>query len=254
MKKVFIATSMLLVSTITLASAQETDPEWTISSIETKEITNSKSSLSNHLYSGLVDGGVDGGTTGGTTTAPAPRTIGERAEEAGQVIGVLKDIVALGESVYELIKKGKPTNTTEYAPISIVPKDLSTNAPVDPFELENFSMPIEKKYTTVIKNGLGKRVVTIEYMVIFSYGGSYNGAGKYITAAQIVPTSIDTAFMWDVNATMKLGGIMNHGTKDSPIAGAILGIKYQMSSWGNAFERNDMIHITGNGQIKATNR
>src|SRR5690606_32382098 len=101
-----------------------------------------------------------------------------------------------------------------------------------------------------VKNGAGKEVVSFEYKVVYSYGGSFNGRGKYLTGVMIVPSSIKTSWGWDFSATMKLQNIMNHGTKDEPVAGAMLVIQYKINSWSAAFERNDTIHVTGQGQLK----
>jgi hypothetical protein len=172
-------------------------------------------------------------------------------DRTGKVISVAKDMVALGEAIYQLVKKGKPTNTTTFAAISVVPKDPSTKEYVDPFDLENFSIPVEREFSAIIKNGLGREVVRFDYTVVYSYGGTYNQTGKYLTNVMIVPKYVKTSFGWDFNATMSLSGIMNHGSKIDPVAGAMVTMKYQMNSWTASFERNDTIHITGNGQLKS---
>jgi hypothetical protein len=243
-----VALSLLLSTTIISAHSQS-ELEREISTIEVFEVTEHQVALKDNQL-----GRVEGGSTG-TLPLPTPKlpSLEERLEKTGKVIATAKDIVALGEAIYELVKKGKPSNTTEYAPISVIPKDLS-GEPADIFDMENFSFPTEKKYVTVVKNGAGKEVVRFEYMVIFSYGGSYNGSGKYITGANIIPVSVKTNYGWDFSATMKLSGIMNHGSRSNPVAGAMLTVKYQMNAWSNSFERNDTIHITGDGRIKTYNR
>jgi hypothetical protein len=236
MKQILIA-SLLIVSSF--ASANQNLGSGKITSIETFEITNN----------GYKSVGSDvNGAGGGETIEPKPRV--DRVQRAGQIIAVAKDFVALGEQIYELVKKGKPTNTTEYAPVSVVPKDPTTKEIIDPFELEGFSMPVQKRYVTVMKSGLIE-AVRFEYMVMYSFGGSYNGVGKYITGAQIIPGAVKTTFGWDFNASMKVSGIMNHGTKAQPVAGLMLIVKYQMNSWSTAEERNDTFHITGRGELKS---
>lgn len=198
-----------------------------------------------------VNYGTTGGTTGGSTGSNT--TVEDRIYHASGIIQVARDIVALGEAVYELVKKGRPTNVTEYAPISVVPRDPTTKEYIDPFELEGFSFPVEKNFVTNIKDGTGSSAVTFSYKVLYSYGGSYNGKGRYLTNVIVVPGSVRTSFGWDFNATMKLSGIMNHGTKADPVAGIMITLKYQMNTWSSAFERNDTIHITGNGELKNYN-
>jgi hypothetical protein len=204
---------------------------------------------------GKNSGGVPGGNGSGEgdsqpepTPEPTPRE--DRLEKTGRVIQTARDIVALGEAIYELVKKGKPSNVTEYAPISVVPRDPMTKEIVDVFELEGFSMPVEKSFLAKVKNVTGQVVVDFNYKVIYSYGGSYNGAGKFITNVLVVPGSVKTSYGWEFNSTMKLSGIMNHGTKADPVAGVMVTIKYQMNSWSAAHERNDTIYINGRGEFK----
>lgn len=201
-------------------------------------------------------------TTPPPTTTPAPTTpaptMNERVEATGKVIGVAKDVVALGEAIYALVEKGRPKVTTEYAPISILPRDPSNSAAdpaqryaVDPFDMEGFSFPVEKMITAKVKSPTGKESVVFQYKVIYSYGGSYNGAGKYLTGINIIPASIKVAHGWTFNSSMKLSGMMNHGTRANPIVGAMITIKYSMGSTTQAFERNDTIYISGDGSMKA---
>lgn len=190
---------------------------------------------------------VAGAGSGAGVSTPKP---GVSLAQVGQVIAVAKDIVALGESIYTLVQKGKPSNTTDFTPISVVPRDPITKEIADPFEMESCSMPVQKKFVTSIKSAAGGEGVRFEYMVIYTYGCSYNGTGKYIQNAIVQPVSVKTSYGWDFNATMKLNGIMNHGTKAQPVVGALLSIKYSMNSWHTAFERNDTIHITANGELK----
>lgn len=193
------------------------------------------------------NGGYNGGYTGGYTGNGS----GDAIDNTGRVIQTARDFVALGEAIYELVQKGKPKNQTEYAPISVVPKDPMTKEVVDIFDLEGFSMPVEKNYIANISNKAGGQAVNFSYKVLYSYGGSYNGTGKYLTNVLILPGAVKTSYGWDFNATMKLSGMMNHGTRAEPVAGIMVTIKYQMNSWSAAYERNDTIHITGNGELKS---
>ena len=180
---------------------------------------------------------------------PTP-SVSDGFENAGKVIATARDMVALGEAIYQIVSKGKPTNVTEYAPISVVPRDPISKEYLDPFELEGFSIPVERSYVTRIKDLSGDDLVVFNYRVIYSYGGYYDGRGKYLTNVILVPSSVTTSFGWDFNARMQLSGIMNHGSKENPVAGLMITVKYQMNNWRKAYERNDTIHITGKGELK----
>jgi hypothetical protein len=117
--------------------------------------------------------------------------------------------------------------------------------------MEGFSFPVEKMISAKIKSPTGGAAVEFNYKVIYSYGGSYNGVGKYLTGINIIPASVKVGHGWTLNSSMKLTGIMNHGTRANPIVGAMITVKYNMSSTTRAFERNDTIYISGDGSMKA---
>lgn len=169
-------------------------------------------------------------------------------EKVGKVISVARDLVALGEDIYRLVIKGKPTNQTSYAPISVIPRiDGKT---VDILDTETWRAPVKRTYQVIYENLYGIDVVTYRYSVIYSYGGSYNGKGAYLTAVQIIPESVRTLFGFDFTATMKLGGIQNQGTKVDPNAGATLLMEYTVSSIMNAQNVVDSFFVTGKGAFK----
>lgn len=187
-----------------------------------------------------------------------PPTFTEGVAAVGSVIGIAKDVVALGEAIYTLVEKGRPKITTEYAPISILPRDPTNTETdpakkyaVDPFDMEGFSFPVEKIITSKIKSPFGSEVVTFQYKILYSYGGSYNGRGKYLTGINIIPLKVTAGWGWVLNSSMKFSGMMNHGTRENPIVGAIITVKYNMTNLTRGVERNDTIYITGDGKMKA---
>ncbi|MFA5584319.1 MAG: hypothetical protein WDA09_08900 [Bacteriovoracaceae bacterium] len=179
-----------------------------------------------------------------------PSTIqqGNPIDQVGRVIGVARDLVALGEDLYRLVIKGKPSNTTKYAPISVIPK--VGNRPVDLLETENWSMPVKRTYEVAWKNLYGVEVVYFRYSVFFSYNGSYNGKGRYLTSVQVLPEQVKTLFGYDFTATMKLGGIQNNGTRLNPVAAATVLIEYTISTVVKAENNVDTFFVTGNGRLK----
>ncbi len=177
-----------------------------------------------------------------------PGDSNDPSNRAGKVIANGRELVALGEDIYKLVIKGKPTNTTSYTPISVVPK--VAGAPVDPMDMENFRMPIKKTFRAIFKNLYRQVVVEYQYSVIFASGGSYDGRGAYITAAQIVPERVNTMFGYDFTATMKLGGIQNSGSKLSPVAGATLLMEYSVNTILKASTSVDTFYITGTGAFR----
>jgi hypothetical protein len=167
----------------------------------------------------------------------------------GKIISTAKDLVALGEDVYKLVIKGRPANTTDYAPISVIPKDKGVA--VDILDVEGFSTPVKRTYEIKYTNFYGMDTVVFRYSVIFSYNGSYNGRGAYITGAQIIPETARTMYGYDFRAIMKLGGIQNGNTRENPVAGATLLLEYEVKTVLKADLSVDSFFINGRGTFKA---
>lgn len=170
------------------------------------------------------------------------------AEKAGKVISVARDLVALGEDVYKLVTKGKPSNVTSYAPVSVIPR--VNGEAVDILDTETWSAPVKRTYEVIYTNLYGMDVVKFRYSIIYSYNGSYNGKGAYLTSVQIIPEQVRTLFGFDFTATMKLGGIQNQGTRANPIAAATLLMEYTVSSVTVAHHQVASFFVTGRGNFK----
>lgn len=236
-----LALSLFLVSTASVASIETlSDVErkhLTITEMTVREIPSTPYIINSDYYNEL--------------NAPSSTPAIEQAnpiDQAGKVIKVARDLVALGEDIYRLVVKGKPSNTTVYAPISVIPK--VNNEAVDLLETENWSMPVKRSYAASWKNAYGVEVVYFRYSVLFSYNGSYDGRGKYLTSVQVIPEQVTTLWGYDFTATMKLGGIQNNGTRLNPIAGATVLIEYTVSTILKAENKVDTFFVAGNGSYK----
>ena len=175
------------------------------------------------------------------------KDVGSVLTGVGGVIQMGRDLVALGEELYVLVAKGRPNVTTQYAPISVLPRE--GDQAVNVMDMDDWKKPISRKLSLSYKY-LGMTVAKMDYAINFAYGGSYNGKGAYITGAQIVP-SASSSFGVDFDATMSLIGITNHGTRDNPIAGANLQLKYSIQTLTHAVQRSLNFLITGQGEITA---
>ncbi len=166
----------------------------------------------------------------------------------GTVIALGRDLVALGEALYELVLKGKPSVKTEYAPISVLPR--VSGQPVDIFDTEGWSSPEKRTYEVKYENLYGVTIVDFKFSVLFSHGGTYNGTGAYLTSVQVVPEYVKVLWGWALDASMRLGGIQNQGTRENPVAGATIILQYTTSSLFENLQRTTSFFITGKGEIK----
>jgi hypothetical protein len=221
------------------ASGAKVDPkQYTIGKVKVREIS-SKVILTDKLSPNERQKVAQDLPIGGTVDA---------VERIAKIISTSRDLVALGEDIYKLVQKGKPSNVTSYTPISVIPR--VNGVAVDLLDTESWKEPVKKTYEAVYENLYGADVVSFRYSVVYSYGGSYDGKGAYLTSVQIIPEYVKTLYGFDFTATMKLGGIQNQGTKAYPVAAATIHMEYTISSVLSAEHKVDSFFVTGSGGFK----
>lgn len=176
------------------------------------------------------------------------KNFGDRIDNLGRIIGNIADLVALGEEIYTLVDKGRPTNSTVYIPISVIPK--VSGQPVDLLDTENWPRPTKKTYEITYKNPFGAEVVKFRYSLFYTVGGTYDGKGAYITALQIIPESVRTLYGWEFFATMRIGSIQNVGTRANPVAGITIMLEYHVTTMVEARQGVKTFFLTGKGVLK----
>lgn len=174
--------------------------------------------------------------------------IAKSTKNVGEYLMIAEKVIALGEKIYEIIERGRPVVQTQYEPISVLPKDTARTA-VDVMDMELWKGPKAVKYAATYKNVYGMEVVKIEFVVMFSYGGSYEGKGRYITSAQIIPSKVYAAWGFNVDARMKLNSITNKGTASNPVAAAVLNFSYTVKTVFQHDENHMSFYIDGNGGL-----
>ncbi len=170
--------------------------------------------------------------------------------EVGDVISVLREIIAFGKEIYKIVEAGKPVINTNYAPISVLPLETEFGKDITPMKLSQWKAPKFVKFKVTYKNGYGAEVVSFTYNVNMSYGGQFKGKGAFITNAQIVPENVTVAWGYTFNAKMSLVGLTNIGTDEEPIAGATLVLSYSVSTLIKEDRNNMTIFIAGDGTIQ----
>jgi len=163
------------------------------------------------------------------------------------VIMITKQLIALGKEIYEIVEAGKPVVNTNSSPIEVLPRDKDGSA-ILAMDMTNWRAPVVKKYKVQTKNYLGMSPASFEFMLIYSYGGQFEDKGRYITGAQIKTTRVNVKWGYSLDANFKLETIMNQGSSDEPVAGAVLAIDYKISTVLQEMRESKTFFVNGLGQ------
>jgi hypothetical protein len=165
-------------------------------------------------------------------------------------IMMTKKLIVLGKEIYQIVEAGKPVVTTQSQPVEVLPMDKNAKA-IQAIELAGWDRPKAKKYRIETKNYLGMSPVVFDFLVIFTYGGNYEGKGKYITGAQIKPNFVSVKWGYKFDASFKVQTVINEGTYENPIAGAVLMLDSKISTIMQEQQTNKTFYINGLGQINS---
>lgn len=183
-----------------------------------------------------------------TDTLPLPLPKPSTEGPLDSVIMVIDRLIALGEKILPMIEKGRPVVINRpMAAVSVLPRLEGKDIVVH--DMEGWSIPQVKHYRASFKNLMGMEVVSFVYSVIFQYGGSLNGKGKYLTGIRASARNIKVNFGFDLDASSELIQISNVGTGGNLVAGATVEITYTVKNMLKAVSTYKNYFISGDGKI-----
>ncbi len=215
--------STLVLAAPLSANDMDYDKYFTITSVETTDITELDTRVNEAI---------------GFVRADSEDPIGE-----AEVI--LDKIIAIGDKIWKIIERNKPVVNQNYKALSLVPEGATKWE-----QLEQWQMPKTKVYSMNYKNGFGMSVVTFDYRIAFTYGGSVNGKGAYLSQIQIEPALLNVAWGYTFNANGEVVNPTNAGTKANPIAAAELRMNWRVNTVLKHSEESSRFYVRGDGLFK----
>jgi hypothetical protein len=178
-------------------------------------------------------------------TAPA---YSYNVENYGKSLASAGKLIALGEKIWEIIKKGKPVvKDFDFKPLSVLPKTESGDIPV--FEMSNWSAPKAARFKIDYKNLWGISVVSFYYNVSFQYNGMYQGKGAYLTGINVTASNLEVMWGFNFDASVEVISIANTGSIEAPVASVTLKIKQTSKTVLQEVRKARNIHLNGLGEI-----
>ncbi len=170
---------------------------------------------------------------------------GAMNDDLGAIDVALDQIINIGKKVWAVVSAGKPVMNVKFDFATAFPKGVTVAS-----ELHGFSDLQYKSYDYTGTNGFGMEVFKVQYTVVYQYGGSYAGKGKYIASASIVPQNVSVVWGYSLNMNVDNVSVSNLGTAESPVAGMNLMANIKVSTVLKAAEMNELFAVRGdNGML-----
>lgn len=168
----------------------------------------------------------------------------EWAEDISTLDEVLTAIEKIGTRIWKLIEANRPVVSVESKVANALPRNVTCW-----MDLENWKVPKVYKYNVTYKNVFGAEVVNFTFRVIYTYGASYEGRGKYLSNVSVHPAELNVLWGYTFNSKVEVQRIVNIGTKQDPIAGMEMKLNWQISTPIKDSTNSKIFFITANGEV-----
>lgn len=153
-----------------------------------------------------------------------------------------KEIVVIGELVWEIIKQGEPVLNFESERMSVLPKQAQSS-----FDLSHWMPPRGDVYKVVYENMFGFEMISFSYRLVFTPGGQFNGTGLFLSNVAIEPMDVDVTWGYDLNAKFEAMDVVNLNSAEDPVAGLELKLTWSIESLVQKTLHQTSFFIQGDG-------
>jgi hypothetical protein len=176
---------------------------------------------------------------------PEPYRHAPISKDRANSVGDLATIVNIGKSVWEIIKANQPVVQVE--------SDAGTATPLGIEhwgQLEGWQVPRHQFHRLSFRNGFGVRVVELVYRVHYTYGGSIEGAGQYLTHLTVVPSEIKVLSGFKLDLRASVPNVINVGSRENPIGAAEFMVRWSLSSVLINRQGSENFFVRGDGRFQ----
>jgi hypothetical protein len=165
--------------------------------------------------------------------------------QAKQLEVEIDTIINIGKKVWAIIEAGKPVVNVQLNSASAMPAGIKGWQ-----QLAGWKTPRSSTYRVNYTNLYTMNVVDFSYRVMFTYGGSYNGQGRYVTGATIVPAALDVAWGYSFKANVEIPTVVNMGTVQNPVGGIQMNVNWEVGTVIKNSQTRASYFVDGLGQLK----
>lgn len=162
-------------------------------------------------------------------------------------IPVLDEIVNLGLKAWKIIAENKPVVDIKTQFATALPRGAKNWA-----DMAGWRPPTGVIYDLSAKNAYGLRVVHVRYQVLRTYGGSYAGTGRYLTAVTVEPLLVEVGwgYHFAFDAAIPDKSIVNVGTSADPVAGMMVQLGWRVATPIKDSSGESVYFVQGDGGFR----
>ena len=181
-------------------------------------------------------------TSNSSAAGPRVSDTGDIASGLDEANVELDQIINMGTKIWKIIEANKPVVNLNFVAASALPKGVT-----DWQDMQGWQAPMSQIVHMTYTNGFNMNVVDFAYRIIFTYGGSVNGKGKYITQMQVMPANLSVAWGYTFEASADANTITNAGTSANPVAALQALVSWRVKTVIKDMQSTNSYYMRGDG-------
>lgn len=181
----------------------------------------------------------------GPAVSPAEATAPDPG--AADAIPILDSIVNFGQKLWKIVEDNRPVVDVKTQYATALPEGVKGWA-----SMGGWQRPKGTIYELTAKNAYGIQVINLRYQVLRTAGGSYKGAGKYLTAVTAEPLLVEVAwgYHFSMEASVPDTSIVNVGTTENPVAAMMAQLAWRVQTPIKDSQGKGIYFLQGDGLFK----
>ncbi|PIS47634.1 MAG: hypothetical protein COT17_02420 [Elusimicrobia bacterium CG08_land_8_20_14_0_20_51_18] len=153
-------------------------------------------------------------------------------------------IINAGAHAWNIINNGSAVGNLGHYYASAMPSSFTWS------EVVNWKGPKKIVYSIQCENLCGMKILDMEYVVSYYYGGNYNGKGHYIANFTIKPRKLKIKWGFKFNMALQIANPMNVGTAEDPMAQLQADLGWDFSSPLKKYKEFSTYAVRGDGDFQ----
>lgn len=164
---------------------------------------------------------------------------------------VINDIINIAQRLWAIVEANRPVADVSNNYATAMPRGLEHWT-----QLTGWTPPRGVVYRFTAKNLYGMNMVDVRYSVQRTYGGTFRGKGKYLTAVTVLPLEVNvgSGYRFDLSAQVPDTSVVNVGTEDDPVAAMTPVLTWRVRTVLKDSQGRNMFYVTGAGLFSEVDR
>jgi hypothetical protein len=159
-------------------------------------------------------------------------------------LDTFSDVVNIGLKLWQLVVDNKPVVNAKWASASALPGAAACWS-----QLQNWQTPKFKEYHVKYKNFLFMPVVDFTFRLIYTYGGSFDNKGHYLSSVQIIPGDLSVLWGYTFESNVSVPNVVNTSSHDDPMAGLEIHVDWIVKTPLQYQEKTMSYFVRGDGAV-----